>query len=137
MYSSTATWHQQTIAHQTFTKDTCNKCWGSGNSGMPGLNLLEVELVAKAVYRRRYREDFTFRWKERTRRFARRARNIRLNYNELSRELQQAHKERNALEQNSVRYAAKIDSLFDAMKHCDEKHCAWLKEAIEKHFHQN
>lgn len=28
----------------------------------------------------------------------------------------------------------KIETLFDAIKHGDEKHQAWLKEAIEKHF---
>lgn len=31
-------------------------------------------------------------------------------------------------------FGSKIESLFDAIKHGDDEHRAWLKEAIEKHF---
>ena len=31
---------------------------------------------------------------------------------------------------------AKVKSLFDKIKHGDEQHQSWLKDAIEKHFSQ-
>jgi len=42
LYPNTATYHlDEIIAGQGFTEDTCNVCWGSGDSEKPGKNLLE------------------------------------------------------------------------------------------------
>ena len=37
-YGSTCTWHGG-VGGQTMTSDICNRCWGSGNSNKPWLNL--------------------------------------------------------------------------------------------------
>jgi hypothetical protein len=41
---------------------------------------------------------------------------------------------KDAIECGEVVSSEKVDSLYDAIAHGDDKHRAWLKEAIEKHF---
>jgi hypothetical protein len=41
---------------------------------------------------------------------------------------------KDAIEYEEVVPREKVDTLYDAIAHGDEKHRAWLKEAIEEHF---
>jgi hypothetical protein len=89
-YGSTATWRGG-IGGQAITVDTCNRCWGSGDSAAPGENQRHAEIKASEAYRQRLAADPAFRWKQRARMFARRARNHRLNYRELQKEIHRLH----------------------------------------------
>ena len=81
-YASTAVWRGG-MGGASITEAVCDGCWGSGDEAAPGPNLRKQEAEAAAEWRRRYREDAAFRWKERARRFARRAYNHRENYRSL------------------------------------------------------
>ena len=41
LYGNTATYHPHYFAGQAMTEDTCNVCWGSGDSEKPNESLLK------------------------------------------------------------------------------------------------
>ena len=58
LYGSTATWHGG-IGGCAMTWDTCNQCWGSGDSTHPWINLkrLKAERMATAIAVQKLRKE--------------------------------------------------------------------------------
>lgn len=57
-YANGATWRGG-IGGSAVTKDVCNKCWGSGDSDKPGVNLIKLERLIKATKAYMGRRDTT------------------------------------------------------------------------------
>ena len=55
-YSNTGTWTNAAIVGHGFTWGTCDACWGSGEKGRPGVDLLAFEAMKAARYEQGRRE---------------------------------------------------------------------------------